>query len=107
MSGDHSHGHSHGHDHDHDNHLDDMTARVMALETVLTEKGLVDPAALDAIIDLYSHEIGPQIGAGIVAKAWTDDAFRAALLADAACPIVNPSNDNAKLQSGMTSVGGS
>ena len=57
--------------------------RVKALETILTEKGLVDPAALDAIIDLYSHEIGPQIGAGIVAKAWTDDAFRAALLADA------------------------
>lgn len=57
--------------------------RVKALETILAEKGLVDPAALDAIIDLYSHEIGPQIGAGLVAKAWQDEGFRAALLADA------------------------
>ena len=57
--------------------------RVKALETILAEKGLVDPAALDAIIDLYSHEIGPQIGAGLVAKAWLDEGFRAALLADA------------------------
>ena len=57
--------------------------RVKALETILAEKGLVDPAALDAIIDLYSHEIGPQIGAGLVAKAWLAEGFRAALLADA------------------------
>ena len=61
----------------------DPALRVKAIETMLFDKGLVDPAALDAIIDLYSHEIGPQIGAGIVAKAWTDDAFHAALLADA------------------------
>lgn len=57
--------------------------RVKALETILAEKGLVDPAALDAIIDLYAHEIGPQIGASLVAKAWVDDGFRAGLLADA------------------------
>lgn len=57
--------------------------RVKALETILAEKGLVDPAALDAIIDLYSHEIGPQIGASLVAKAWVDEDFRSALLADA------------------------
>lgn len=57
--------------------------RVKALETILAEKGLVDPAALDAIIDLYAHEIGPQIGAGLVARAWADAGFRAAFLADA------------------------
>ena len=57
--------------------------RVKALETILAEKGLIDTAALDAIIDLYTHEIGPQIGASLVAKAWVDDGFRAGLLADA------------------------
>ena len=57
--------------------------RVKALESILVEKGLVDPAALDAIIDFYARDIGPHIGAGLVARAWTDDAFRAALLADA------------------------
>lgn len=61
--------------------------RVKALETILAEKGLVDPAALDAIIDLYSHEIGPQIGASLVAKAWVDEDFRSALLADADAAI--------------------
>ena len=57
--------------------------RVKALETILAEKGLIDTAALDAIIDLYTHEIGPQIGASLVAKAWVDDGFRGGLLADA------------------------
>ena len=75
--------HDHHDDNPHNLLPSEPALRVKALETILTEKGLVDPAALDAIIDLYSHEIGPQIGAGIVAKAWTDDAFRAALLADA------------------------
>ena len=57
--------------------------RVKALETILVEKGLIDPAALDAIIDLYERDIGPQIGAGLVARAWVDPDFRAALLAHA------------------------
>ena len=57
--------------------------RVKALESILVEKGLVDPAALDAIIDLYERDIGPQIGASLVARAWVDPAFRAALLTDA------------------------
>ena len=61
--------------------------RVKALETILVEKGLVDPAALDAIIDYYEHDIGPHIGAGLVARAWVDDSFRAALLADADAEI--------------------
>jgi len=56
--------------------------RVKALETLLREKGLVDPAALDAIIDLYQNEIGPHVGAGLVARAWCDDSFKAKLLDD-------------------------
>jgi nitrile hydratase len=71
------------HDHDHDNQLDDMTARVMALETILTEKGLVDPPALDAIVDLYENRIGPRNGAAVVARAWKDPAYAAWLERDA------------------------
>jgi len=56
---------------------------VRALETVLTEKGYVDPKALDAIVETYETRIGPRNGAAIVAKAWTDPAFKAALLEDA------------------------
>ena len=57
--------------------------RVKALETLLIEKGLVDPAALDAIIDIYQNQVGPQNGALVVAKAWADPVFKARLLADA------------------------
>lgn len=57
--------------------------RVKALETLLTAKGLVDPAALDAIVETYAHRIGPRNGAAVVARAWSDPGFRAALLADA------------------------
>ena len=57
--------------------------RVKALETILVDKGLVDPAALDAIIDYYEHEIGPHIGAGLIARAWVDPDFRKNLLRDA------------------------
>ena len=64
------------HDHpDHDNHLDPMEARVRALETILTRKGLIDPAAVDAIIDTYAHKVGPHNGAAVVARAWTDPEF--------------------------------
>lgn len=69
--------------HDHDNHLDPMDARVRALETILTRKGLVDPAAVDAIIDTYAHRVGPQNGAAVVARAWTDPGFAAWLARDA------------------------
>ncbi len=61
--------------------------RVKALETILTQKGLIDPAALDEIIDTYQNKIGPQNGARVVAKAWSDPAFKAALLEDAT-PVV-------------------
>ena len=75
--------HDHHDDNPHSLLPSEPALRVKALETILAEKGLVDPAALDAIIDLYAHEIGPQIGASLVAKAWVNDGFRAGLLADA------------------------
>jgi nitrile hydratase len=73
--------------HDHENHegseLSEMDLRVRALETVLVEKGYVDPSALDRIVEMYETKIGPHIGARVVAKAWSDPAFRKALLEDA------------------------
>ena len=60
-----------------------MELRVRALETILTEKGYVDPAALDAIVQAYETKIGPHNGAQVVAKAWSDPAFKQALLEDA------------------------
>jgi nitrile hydratase subunit alpha len=70
------------HDHDH-SELSEIELRVRALETVLTEKGYVEPAALDAIIQAYETKIGPHNGARVVAKAWTDPEFKRALLEDA------------------------
>lgn len=70
------------HDHPHSLLPPDPQLRVQALETILTEKGLVDPASLQLIIDTYQNKIGPQIGARLVARAWADDAFKARLLAD-------------------------
>jgi nitrile hydratase subunit alpha len=77
--------HDHHHDHDHPDHseLSEMQARVRALETILTEKGHVDPATLDLIVEAYETRIGPRNGARIVARAWADPAFKARLLADA------------------------
>ena len=79
---DHHHG-DHEHHHDHGSELSEMQLRVRALETILTEKGYVEPAALDAIIEAYETKIGPHNGARVVAKAWTDPKFKQALLADA------------------------
>ncbi|MDP2581815.1 nitrile hydratase subunit alpha [Shimia thalassica] len=72
------------HDHDHPHALlpPDPALRVKALETILTDKGLIDPAALDEIIDTYQNKIGPQNGAKVVAKMWSDPEFRAAMLSD-------------------------
>ena len=75
--------HDHHHDHDHGSELSEMQIRVRALESILTVKGYVEPAALDAIIEAYETKIGPHNGARVVAKAWTDPAFRQALLEDA------------------------
>jgi nitrile hydratase len=72
----------HGHEHEH-SELSDIQLRVRALETILTEKGYVDPAALDLMVENYETKIGPKVGAQIVARAWTDPAFKAALLKDA------------------------
>jgi nitrile hydratase len=78
--------------HDHDDHPhshlpSDPALRVKALETLLTRKGLVDPAAIDAIIDTYENRIGPKNGAHVVAKAWGDPGFKAALLEDATAVV--------------------
>ncbi|HZT86880.1 MAG TPA: nitrile hydratase subunit alpha [Stellaceae bacterium] len=73
----------HPHDHSHGSELSDLQLRVRALETILTEKGYVEPAALDDIVEAFETRIGPHIGARIVAKAWADPAFKQALLADA------------------------
>ncbi|HMD66717.1 MAG TPA: nitrile hydratase subunit alpha [Stellaceae bacterium] len=71
------------HDHDHGSELSEMQLRVRALETILTEKGYVDPAALDQIVENVETKIGPHIGARVVARAWVDPAFKQRLLADA------------------------
>ena len=86
--------HDHSHDHDH-SELSDIQLRVRALETILTEKGYVDPAMLDAIVESYETKIGPKNGARLVARAWIDPDFKAALLADATkaaneCGLVSP-----------------
>jgi nitrile hydratase len=80
-----------GNDHDHDDHseLGPMELRVRALETVLAAKGIVDPAALDALIDTYQTKIGPRNGARVVARAWTDPAYRDWLLRDATAAIAS------------------
>ena len=75
------------HDHDHDNELDPFAARVRALETILTRKGLIDPAAIDVIVDTYETKIGPRNGARVVAKAWADPAFADWLRSDATAAI--------------------
>src|SRR6201991_4259710 len=80
----HDHGHHHHHDdHEHGSELSEVQLRVRALETILTEKGYVDPAALDAIVEAYETRIGPHNGAKVVARAWSDPDFKQRLLADA------------------------
>jgi nitrile hydratase len=75
------------HDHDHGSELSEMQLRVRALETVLAEKGYIDPAALDLIVEEYETRIGPQNGARVVAKAWTDPEFKTRLLADGSAAV--------------------
>ena len=73
--------------HDHGSELSDVQLRVRALETILTEKGYVDPAALDLIVEAYETKIGPHNGARAVAKAWVDPDYKRALLADASAAV--------------------
>ncbi|KQZ55322.1 nitrile hydratase subunit alpha [Rhizobium sp. Root149] len=89
-SDDHHHDHDHHHSHHHhDNHYSDMEARVRALETVLTEKGLIDPAAIDAIVETYETKVGPRNGAQVVARAWVDADFADWLKRDATAAIAS------------------
>jgi nitrile hydratase len=75
------------HPHDHGSELSDTQRRVRALETILTEKGYVDPAALDVLVETYETRVGPHNGARVVAKAWADPDYRAWLLADSGAAI--------------------
>jgi nitrile hydratase len=88
MAHDHDHDHDHEHNHDHGQEPpSDIALRVKALESLLVEKGLVDPAAHDAIVDHFEHKVGPRNGARVVAKAWSDPAYRERLKADATTAI--------------------
>ncbi len=78
-----SHDDDHEHHHEHGSELSETQLRVRALETVLTEKGYIEPAAIDAIIEAYETKIGPRNGAVVIAKAWVDPAFKKALLDNA------------------------
>ena len=80
--------HHHDHDHEH-SELSPMELRVRALETVLGEKGYVDPAALDVLIDTYQTKVGPRNGARVVARAWCDPAYKAWLLRDGSAAIAS------------------
>jgi nitrile hydratase len=81
--------HHHHHDHDHTEPPSDVALRVKALESLLVEKGLVDLAAIDALIDTYEHRVGPRNGAKVVARAWSDPAFKRWLLDDATAAIAS------------------
>src|SRR5258706_14701165 len=82
---DHDHDHRH-HDHEH-SELSETELRVRALESILTEKGYVDPASLDLLIDLYEKKIGPRNGVRVIARAWSDPAYHARLMKDATAAI--------------------
>jgi nitrile hydratase len=86
----HDHHHHHDHDHDHDHsELSDVALRVKALESLLVEKGYVDPAALDELIETYETRVGPRNGAAVVAKAWSDPAYMQKLRDDATNAIAD------------------
>tara|TARA_B100000965_G_scaffold46685_1_gene34249 strand:+ start:447 stop:677 length:231 start_codon:yes stop_codon:yes gene_type:complete len=70
----------HNHDHDHTEPPSDVALRVKSLESLLIDKGLVDAAAIDALVDRYAHRVGPQNGKKVVARAWTDPEFKQRLL---------------------------
>jgi nitrile hydratase subunit alpha len=85
---DHEHDHKHAHGHE-GSALSEMDLRVRALESLLVEKGYVDPRALDVLIETYEHQIGPRNGARVVARAWSDPQYRAWLLDDATAAIAS------------------
>ena len=77
---------SKAHEHDHDNRSD-ISLRVKAVESLLIEKGLLDPAAIDKLVDAYEHKIGPHNGARVVARAWSDPSYKQRLLKDGTAAI--------------------
>jgi nitrile hydratase len=77
----------HDHDHEHQAIPSDPALRVKALESLMVAKGLVDPAALDALIDTFEHQVGPRNGARVIARAWVDPAFKCRLLADGTAAV--------------------
>jgi nitrile hydratase len=81
--------HHHDHDHDHGSELSDTQRRVRALETILVDKGYVDPVALDELIETYEARVGPHNGARVVAKAWADPEYRAWLFSDSGAAIAS------------------
>ena len=81
-------GQSEPHDHDHGSELSEMERRVRALESVLAEKGYLDPVALDRIVETYETQVGPHIGARVVARAWCDPSFKTDLLRNASAAVV-------------------
>jgi nitrile hydratase len=81
--------HDRDHDHDHGSELSETQRRVRALESILVEKGYVDPAALDELIETYETKVGPHNGARVVAKAWSDPEYRGWLLADGSAAIAS------------------
>lgn len=78
---------SHKHDHDHTEPPVDIELRVRALESLLQEKGLIDPEALDELIDTYEHKVGPRNGAQVVARAWSDPEYKRRLMENATAAI--------------------
>jgi len=83
-------GHDHDHDHDHEHEsLSDTELRVRALESLLVDKGIVDPASLDLLIETYETKVGPRNGAQVVARAWRDPQYKAWLLRDADAAIAD------------------
>jgi nitrile hydratase len=77
----------HDHQHQHGSELSEAQLRVRALETILTEKGYLDPKTLDVLIEAYETKVGPHRGARVIAKAWADPEFKSALIADATAAI--------------------
>ena len=82
-----NHGSNRGHSHDHGHEPDALELRVQALESLLVERGYVDPEAMDRLIETYEHEVGPHNGVQVVARAWTDPDYKARLLADGSAAI--------------------
>src|ERR1700720_2167623 len=84
------------HDHDHQAVPSDPALRVKALESLLVAKGLVDRAAIDALVDTYEHKVGPRNGARVIARAWVDPAYKQRLLADGRAAVTEFGNGGAQ-----------